>query len=322
MHLTRLSTPVMVAAAGVSCAHRGPVALQTPASVQRQVINAVDAGDGDYQVRILRAMVDADPRDLKARLELAARYQQLGFPEVALEHCRLACERAPESEEAQVALARMLRDQNRAAEGARTLSDFAARHESGAQVWAWIGLLRDDAGDWKSGEAAHRKALALAPERDDLHNNLGYCLLREGRKTEAIAEFEAALRVNAHSAIAQNNLGMALAGSSKEAVEHLQSVTDAASAHNNLAVAYIEAGRYSDARREIDLALGYNRQHSAALMNLELISRLDGKPAEVEALVRTEGKWARAKTAWLHFWGSDAPVVRSSNQQGSAVASR
>ena len=105
-------------------------------------------------------------------------------------------------------------------------------------------------------------------------------------------------------------------------MEHLQSVTDPASAHNNLAVAYIEAGQYAEARREIALALGYNRQHSAALLNLELVSQLDSKPAEIAAPAQPEGKWTRMRNAWHRFWGGDAPDSRSSNQPGSPVASR
>ena len=166
-------------------------------------MNAVDAGDGDYGIRTLRAKLDADPKDLKSRLELAGRYRDLGFPEVAIEHCRLACERAPDSEEAHLALAKLLRGQGRSDEAARMLGEFAAKRENGAQVWAWLGLLRDDAGDWKSGEEAHRKALALAPDRDDLHNNLGYCLLRQGQEEEAAAEFGAALRLNKNSVVAR-----------------------------------------------------------------------------------------------------------------------
>jgi Flp pilus assembly protein TadD len=289
--------------------------------VERQVINAVDAGDGDYEIKVLRARLDADPTDLKTRLELADHYRRLGFGEIAIEHGRLACERAPDSEEAHIALAKMLRQDGRSTEGAAMLSDFSAKHNAGAQIWAWLGLLRDDGGDWKAGEAAHRKAIAMEPGHDDLHNNLGYCLLRQGRQNEAIAEFRAALAIDQKSVIARNNLGVALAGSQNEAVLNLQSVADPASAHNNLAVALIEAGKYPEARREIELALSYNRQHSAALKNLALLSQLDGKPAEIKVPVRTEavhaeGRWARLVTAWRHLWGGEVPAGAKTSNPG------
>jgi len=312
----------------VACMHRQTSAARAAplpppqAAVERQIVNAVDAGDGDLEINTLRARLDANPLDLATRLALARRYQKLGFPEVALEHCRLACERAPDSEEAHLALAKMLRDQQKAAEGARMLEDFTKGHQAGEQVWAWLGLLRDDTGDWKAGEAAYRKALGIAPEHDDLHNNLGYCLLRQGKKKEAADEFRAALKLNPHSDIAQNNLAMSLAPASKEAAEHLQAVTDPASAHNNMAVAYIEAGKYAEARREIELALSYNRQHSAALNNLRLVSELDGKPPEIAAPARTEGRRSRMAAMWRRLWGGGEPKNRDTNTSGSPVASR
>jgi len=181
-------------------------------------------------------------------------------------------------------------------------------------------LLHDESGDWISGEVAHRKAVALAPARDDLRNNLGYCLLKQGRKDEAAKEFRAALRINAQSTTARNNLGLALVdsapGNSKDAILNWQSVSDAASAHNNMAVALIEAGQYPEARREIEIALSYNQQHSAALKNLHLISQLDGKAAEIAVPPRAGSRLARMRSSWVRFWGG------SGEDSGSAVASR
>ena len=85
--------------------------------------------------------------------------------------------------------------------------------------------------------------------------------------------------------MARNNLGIALAHSNAtaQAVANWQSTSDAATAHNNLAAVWMEKGNYPEARRELDLALSYNRAHPAALRNLELVSRLDGSPATLEA---------------------------------------
>ena len=243
---------VFVALLGASCAAHRPLAITQPSAQQyaqdRQAINAVDAGDGDYEVKMLRAKLDSDPRDLPIRLELAHRYQTLGFPEVAIEHCRLACERGPDSDEAHIALAKMLREQGRAAEGAKVLQEYSSKRDASVSVLAWLGLISDEAGELKTGETAHRKALALAPNRADLHNNLGYC--RCGRtKKKAAEEFRAALRIDSRSVAANNNLASALGENSrKEAFERLQSVTDPASAHNNMAAVLIEDGKYAEAR--------------------------------------------------------------------------
>jgi Flp pilus assembly protein TadD len=294
----------------------------TPEAMQRQVRNAVDAGDGDYQTRTLRAKLDANPRDTAARLELAAHYQKAGFPDIAIEHCRLACERDPESAEAHLALAKLLRHQNQTAEAAKELAAFANHHQDNIEIWAWLGLLQDETSDWKSGEASHRKAIALAPTRDDLHNNLGYCLLQQNRKPEAAIEFREALKLNPQSTFARNNLGIALASEPKEAILNWQSVSTPADAHSNMAAVLIEAGQYTEARSEINLALSYNQQHSAALSNLRLVSQLDGKAAEINLPARTSKRFSRARKAWHRFWsGSDANGDTTRNS-GTPVASR
>jgi Flp pilus assembly protein TadD len=327
-----LAAICLVAACGRHQTHSAAIVhspIVVPSSIDQQILNAVNAGDGDLEIHQLRARLDSNPADLSVRLELARRYQKLGFPEVAIEHCRLACERAPDSDEAHLALAKALRDVNRSAEAASVLDAYAAGKESaGVRVWAWLGLLRDDTGNWKAGETAHRRALALAPERDDLHNNLGYCLLRQGRAAEAATEFRTALKLQPHSQVAENNLAMALAGEeagtagNKEAIARLESVSDPASAHNNMAVALIEAGRYAEARQEIDAALRYNRTHSAALNNLRLISELDGRPAELNVPVRSEGRWSHVQSAWRRLRGSAAPEKKTTIESGSSVASR
>jgi Flp pilus assembly protein TadD len=267
------------------CAHRIGTAGIVPApsalsrNFEREAVNAIDAGDGDYEAKVLRARLNADPQDLSARLELARHYWKAGFPEVAIEHCQLACERAPDSVEAHLALAKFLREEHRPAEAAQVLRSFAASHVGEVEIWAWLGVAADEANDWKGGEIAHRKAVALAPGRADLLNNLGYCLLEQNRKAEAEENFRAALAIDPRSLIARNNLGLALSDKPAAAVLNWQSAAGPAAAHNNMAVALIEAGKYAEARGEIQKALDYDSQHGAALHNLRLVSELDGKPA-------------------------------------------
>jgi hypothetical protein len=53
--------------------------------------------------------------------------------------------------------------------------------------------------------------------------------------------------------------------------------------------------RYPEARRELDLALGYNKDHPAALANLKLVSELDGKPAVIP-IKPVQTKWSRFRS--------------------------
>jgi tetratricopeptide (TPR) repeat protein len=287
--------PAVLAAAAafaISCVHQTQVsrtagAASAPMSNwDRQVRNAIDAGDGDYRLRVLREKVAAEPDNIAVRLELAKAYRERGYHEVALEISRLAVARFPQSGDAQLALVGDLRDVNRRSEAIAGLEIFLKAHpESGAGYYSWLGILRDESGLWPLGEPAHRKALELTPAVDYLHNNLGYNLLMQKKNDEAAREFQEALKLNPASPMARNNLGIALAYSndSAQAVANWQATSDPATAHNNLAAVWIEKGNYSEARRELDLALGYNRAHPAALRNLELVSRLDGSPATLKA---------------------------------------
>jgi tetratricopeptide (TPR) repeat protein len=299
------------AAFSVSCVHQTRVAGTTaPVSApmsnwDRQVRNAVDAGDGDYQLRVLREKVAAEPDNITVRLELAKAYRERGYHEVSLEISRLAVARFPQLGDAQLALVRDLRDVNRRPEAITGLESFLQAHpESGAAYYSWLGILRDESGLWPLGEPAHRKALELTPSVDYLHNNLGYNLLMQKKNEEAAREFQEALKLNPGSQMARNNLGIALAHSNDtaQAVANWQATSDPATAHNNLAAVWIEKGNYSEARRELDLALGYNRAHPAALRNLELVARLDGNPATLKAKpldpnATRDTRWQRYRTA-------------------------
>jgi len=287
-----------------------PVTTASPAAApsagttwERQIQNAKDAGDGDYELHALRDRVEGDPTNVTARLELAAAYRRRGYPDVALEICRLAAARFPESSEAQLALVRALHDVNRRAEAIQVAQTYVAAHpEAPAEYHSWLGILHDESGEWAQGEPHHRQAVALNSDSDAWHNNLGYNLLMQKKNEEAAAEFREALRLNPNSQVARNNLGLALANlNTADAVANWKAASDEAAAHNNLAAIWIEKKDYAEARKELEIALSYNKALPAALHNLELVSRLDGKPATIAAKP-AESRWERFKTGFVRWW--------------------
>jgi Flp pilus assembly protein TadD len=295
----RLAVLAGVVAVNWSCARRvvsngTPIQSSAVATVmQRQVRNAVDAGDGDYAIRQLRHRIASQPGDLGARLALAKRYEQAGHGDLALEHYRLASERFPDSAEAHIALARSLRKLNLRASAAEVLARFGERQASApAELWSWLGILQDELGNSKLGEEAHRKAAATSPGTDWVHNNLGYNLLLQDRREEAAAEFQRALELNPRSEFAQNNLGIAVAAGRDRSVDEWQAGGSRATALNNLGAVLIEQGRYREARVELEAALRYQKDHPAALRNLQLVSELDGESVQVPAH-DASGMWKR-----------------------------
>jgi tetratricopeptide (TPR) repeat protein len=294
-------------------------------TLHQQVINAVQAGEGDSRVAGLRHRLGANPDDLQARLELAALYKQAGFPELALEHYRIGAQRSPESAELTILLARTLNDEHLTTEARQQLERFtAANPDASAEAWSWLGIFSDAQSDYTAGERSHRAALRLRDGSDALHNNLGYNLLLQKRNGEAAVEFRKALEISPGSQFARNNLGIALAEEPGQAVQQWQNVSDTASAHSNLAALLIEKGDYSGARRELDVALGYRKDHPAALHNLQLLSDLDGGSVLLPS-GRPESSWRRfVRSVGIVVLGPEtetkpAPAKRTSTVQTSAA---
>jgi len=313
-----------------SCAQHNQTAMvkppAIPSAMDRQILNAVDAGDGDAELRLLRTRVIDSPESLSARLELGKAYERRGYPELALDHYRWAAEHSAESPEAHLLLARTLNHIGHSTEAITLLDGFLQAHpQPSPTLYSWLGIMRDDAGDWKGSELAYRDAMAKAAEDHDyLHNNLGYSLLKQGQSENAAAEFRAALKLNPHSEIARDNLGIAVSATPKEAILNWQSLNEPATAHSNLAAVLMEQGKYAEARKELQTALQYNRTNPAALKNLELLSSLDGKPVTIPATAPT--RWARVKSKWRRWFGDDAQtasqgqIQTASQQVGSNSA--
>lgn len=276
-----------------SCVHSTKVSHTLAPSIapamQRQILNAVDAGEGDVAVRELRRRITADSGDIEARLDLAARYQQQGFSELAIEHYRLAADKAPHLSGVRMLLAKALHAVGDDSEAVDTLDNFCKIDPlPPVDLLSVLGIYEDELGRYTDAEAHHRAAVARDPARGVPHNNLGYNLLLQGRVADALAELRQAVRLAPRSDTARNNLGtaLALAGNHKEALLEWQSISSPAAAHSNLASVLIEQGRFAEARGEIAIALGFSGAYPAALTNLALIAELDGKPAAVQAQER------------------------------------
>ena len=281
----------------------------------REVRNAVDAGEGDFEARQLRDQLAAQPRNLEIRLRLAARYEAIGLPELAQEHYRLAAERFPGEAAAQLNLARSLHRAGRTAEAASGLEGFLSAYpEAPAEAYSWAGILRDSLAHHLTAERHHRAALDRSPDASYLRNNLGQNLLLQSRQDDAVREFRAALDRDPANGVARNNLAAALGESDPQAALALLAEKDAgeATAHSNLAALLIERGNYKDARRELNLALGYDPMHQAALANLKMVSELDGKPAGVVTPRAVTAAGVASENPWRKVGRTMARIFKSS----------
>src|ERR1051326_6244047 len=299
-----------------SCAHKHIVQSppQNPAyavtqNMQRQIQNARNVGDGDYALRQLRERGVSNPADLDARLQIADYLKRSGSLDLAIENYRLAAERFPDNPAVVLLLAKSLRDANQQAAALDAAVNFCKRHQDAPpELLSFTGVMQDDAGQWTQAEPYYRRAIEESPNLSYLHNNLGYNLLQQKRSTEAVAEFRQALAIDPRSEIATNNLALALLGAWKsdaeprEALMRWQTITDPATAHNNLASYLMEQGRYKEAHKELDIALKLNHNHAAALRNAQLLADLEnGTASTAVAPVPQHAPDADLVTLLKHF---------------------
>jgi Flp pilus assembly protein TadD len=309
-------------ARAVAPQHRARTAVSSV--MNRQVENAMDAGEGDLELRGLRQRLAANANDLDARILLARLYSRRGYPDLALEHYRMATAQFPDSLVVVISLAKALRDLEEPAEALRAIASYESRHADGNwELLSLEGVLYDEQGDLKRAEAAHRAALALDGTRGPLRNNLGYNLLLQRKPEAAAAEFRRALELDPRSQIAHNNLAEALTAQNKpaprEALSEWGRAEGGAAAHNNMAAVLIEQGRYADARAEIEAALADRPNFPEALANLRLVSEKDGLPTAIRP--RGPGFWNRvASVKGIFGNGQSAPKTAPAAGTGNKGA--
>jgi tetratricopeptide (TPR) repeat protein len=154
--------------------------------------------------------------------------------------------------------------------------------------------------DWLDERSLWASAVDVCPGSAKAHNNLGHALANSGgRLPEAIAHFEAALRIKPDLPEVHNNLGAALASSGgrlPEAIAHFEAALrirpDLAEVHNNLGVALVNSGgRLPEAIAHFEAALRIKPDYLQAHTNLgdalsQLPGRLPDAIAQYEAALR------------------------------------
>jgi Tfp pilus assembly protein PilF len=154
--------------------------------------------------------------------------------------------------------------------------------------------------DWLDERSLWTSAVDVCPGSAKTHNNLGNALAQlPGRMSDAIAQYEAALRIEPGNAAAHTNLGNTLSqlpGRLPDAIAQYEAALrikpDLAAAHNNLGLALASSGgRWQEAIAQYQAALRINPGYAEAHNNLGLAlvnsgGRLPEAIAEYEAALR------------------------------------
>jgi len=147
-------------------------------------------------------------------------------------------------------------------------------------------LTRVQLRSWANSETLFRHAIAVTRDNYLAYNNLGFYLSAKGRRTEAVENYLASLKIRPDYADARNNLGHALAqqGKHAEAIEHyriaLRSDPENIEIHNNLGNALAETGQADAAIAKYDFVLRKNPDHADAHNNLGIALAMKGRLEE------------------------------------------
>jgi tetratricopeptide (TPR) repeat protein len=143
--------------------------------------------------------------------------------------------------------------------------------------------------DFAAAEEKYRQAVALSPEQEDLHYNLGIALARQGKADEAKKHYEKALELFPDYAEAQNNLGNLLLSQNKmdEAIalfrQAIENSPENPSFRNNLGTALARQQMIPEAIAEFQEAVRLAPDYAEARVNLANALLASGKPDEAVA---------------------------------------
>ena len=154
-----------------------------------------------------------------------------------------------------------------------------------------ILLTRAQLGYWKDGETLLRRMISATEGNYMAHYNLGNVYSRKGRLLDAVREYEAALAAEPNYAEAHNNLGTVLLRERRfdEAIAHHAAAVRLRPEFLyffNLANAFAEAGKYTEAAANYGQALKLEPGSSLAHHNLGLVLQSQGQSLRAVAEFR------------------------------------
>jgi Flp pilus assembly protein TadD len=153
------------------------------------------------------------------------------------------------------------------------------------------GMANEHTGDHKGAERTYRRGLEIAPGDAELRNALGWTLFQDGRPAEAVPEYERALTANPNHVKSHNNLALALVelGRLEEAAGHFKTSLEfepKADIYSDLGFIMAQLGKSEAARADYQKALELDPNCASAHFNLAVTFVQAGKFGEAESHYR------------------------------------
>lgn len=175
-------------------------------------------------------------------------------------------------------------------------------YPSWALGWGMQGAALHKQG--KDGEPMLRRAVELAPNDANAHNNLGALLREQGKLDEAATSFRRAIKINSKLADAHCGLGLVLQskGLGREALASLRQALkinpDLADAHNNMGLLLQSNGQLDEAvacfRRAVQIKQDFVEAYTNLGAVLHIQSQLDAALASLYKAVEVNPNYPQA----------------------------
>jgi tetratricopeptide (TPR) repeat protein len=261
-------------------------AVETRSALRSLAVTQLAIGEAASAVDVLTQLVGRRPGDAQVRRLLAQALVANGQPKQAVQELEEARAAAPDDPELAFALATGYLRLKKVDAAERLFAEIAARRPIAA-THVLIGRTYRDVGEYERARTELRAALKLDPRARRAHYYLGMVAVAEGmsRLDEAIAEFQAEVKLAPQDAPANLELGMAL----------------------------VEARRHEEALPALEIALRSGPPQALALYYLGRCQLALDRRAEAVASLRRALELAPGQGA------GDAQIRLIHNQLGTAL---
>lgn len=209
---------------------------------------------------------------------------------LAMQHVRTLVKLRPGLPEPYLLLARVYAGLDLTKESIQMLDESLKRSPDYVPALAMQGIMYDRTGKPAKAQEFHRRAIALAPNRVDYRNNLGFSLYLQGRYKEALAEYHEALKKDSGSRRLLNNIGFAYGklGDIDVAFKHFQAAGGLAAASNNMGLVHESRGELEIAFQQFSQALESEPELENARGNLTRVCEKLGRPIPERYVIREQ----------------------------------
>ncbi|HEY2471101.1 MAG TPA: tetratricopeptide repeat protein [Terracidiphilus sp.] len=192
----------------------GMLKIAAPAvDMYKQFDHAIELGEKGNDVAATaewRALAGAHPEDARVQGNLGAELAKTGSYEEAVLHFRRALELNPQFNSIHGALASALVKADHLEEAMEQFQAALAIYPAAADLHNGYGNALVKNGQIAEAASEFARAAELNPRLVEAQNNLGIALARQGHPDEAIVHFQKAVAINPEYAEAHNNLGIAM----------------------------------------------------------------------------------------------------------------